>query len=91
MSDSSIPSDILDRDTIKSRQAEERQALFREQSEWYRLNAGTSLCDCSNCVNARKLKAGKENSSTTTLSSGSGSRWFSSHEYFDSDKNPFFF
>ena len=70
MSDSSIPSDILDRDTIKSRQEEERQALFREQSEWYRLNAGNSLCDCSNCINARKLKAGKENSSTTTLSSG---------------------
>jgi len=57
MSDSSIPSDLVDQDTIKLRQAEERQALFQEQSEWYRLNGGKSLCNCSNCIKARELKA----------------------------------
>ena len=58
MSDSSIPSDLVDQDTVKLRQAEERlQARFQEQSEWYRLYGGTSLCDCSNCINARELKA----------------------------------
>jgi hypothetical protein len=65
MSDSSIPSDIVDKsthtDTVKLRQAEERlQARFQEQSEWYRLNAGKLLCDCSNCINARKLGAHPE-------------------------------
>jgi len=66
MSDSSIPSDIVDQDTVKLNQEEEglkRQeeqiALFQEQTEWYRLNGGTSLCDCSNCINARELKAAK--------------------------------
>jgi hypothetical protein len=57
MSDSSIPSDLVDQDTVKLRQAEERLQAFRAQAEWYRLNAGTLLCDCSNCINARKLKA----------------------------------
>ena len=65
MSDSSIPSDIVDQDTVKLNQEEEglqmpeRIALFQEQTEWYRLNGGTSLCDCSNCINAREreLKA----------------------------------
>ena len=62
MSDSSIPSDLVDQsthtDTVKLRQAEERlQARFQEQSEWYRLHGGTSLCDCSNCINARERKA----------------------------------
>ena len=62
MSDSSIPSDIVDQDTVKLNQEEEglqrqeRIALFQEQTEWYRLNGGTSLCDCSNCINARELK-----------------------------------
>ena len=58
MSDSSIPSDLVDQDTVKLRQDEERlQARFQEQSEWYRLYGGSSLCDCSNCINARELKA----------------------------------
>ena len=62
MSDSSIPRDLVDQsthtDTVKLRQAEERlQARFQEQSEWYRLRMNTSLCDCSNCINARELKA----------------------------------
>ena len=43
--------------SIKLRQDEERQALFKEQSEWYRLNGGKLLCDCTNCINARDLKA----------------------------------
>ena len=57
MSDSSIPSDLVDQDTVKLQQTEEILQAFREQAEWYRLNAGTLLCDCSNCINARKLKA----------------------------------
>ncbi len=35
---------------------EKRQLLFKEQFEWYDLNSGTYLCDCVNCINARKLK-----------------------------------
>ena len=55
MSDSSIPSDLVNQDTIKLRQVEERQqARLQEQSEWRRSN--TLLCDCSNCINARDLK-----------------------------------
>ena len=61
MSDSSIPSDqSTHTDTVKLRQAEERlQARFQEQSEWYRLRKETSLCDCSNCINARELRSGE--------------------------------
>ena len=56
MSDSSIPSDLVDKDIVKSRQVEERrQARLQAQSEWRRSN--TLLCDCSNCINARELKA----------------------------------
>ena len=55
MSDSSIPNNLIDQDTIKLRQVEERQqARLQEQSEWRRSN--TLLCDCSNCINARDLK-----------------------------------
>ena len=61
MSDSSIPSDIVDQSTdtnkVKLRQAEERLQAFQEQTEWYRLHGGELLCDCSNCINARELKA----------------------------------
>ena len=62
MSDSSIPSDqSTHTDTVELRQAEERlQARFQEQSEWYRLRrlrGETSLCDCSNCINARERKS----------------------------------
>ena len=47
MSDSSIPSDLVDQDTVKLRLAEEiRQARLQEQSEYRRSN--TLLCDCSN-------------------------------------------
>ena len=58
MSDSSIPSDLVDKDIVKSRQVEERrQARLQEQYEWRRSN--TLLCDCSNCIKAqeRELKA----------------------------------
>ena len=56
MSDSSIPNNLINQDTIKLRQVEERQqARLQEQSEWRRSN--TLLCDCSNCINARELKA----------------------------------
>ena len=49
MSDSSIPSDLVDQNTVKLRQVEERrQARLQEQSEWRRSN--TLLCDCSNCI-----------------------------------------
>ena len=55
MSDSSIPNNLIDQDTIKLRQVEDRQqARLQEQSEWRRSN--TLLCDCSNCINARDLK-----------------------------------
>ena len=55
MSDSSIPNNLIDQDTIKLRQVEDRQqARLQEQSEWRRSN--TLLCDCSNCINARELK-----------------------------------
>jgi len=60
MSDSSISSDqSTNTKTFESRQSEEKilQDRFQEQSEWYRLHGGTSLCDCSNCINARELKA----------------------------------
>ena len=57
MSDSSIPNNLINQDTIKLRQVEERQqARLQEQSEWRRSN--TLLCDCSNCsncINAREL------------------------------------
>lgn len=58
MSDSSIPNNLINQDTIKLRQVEERQqARLQEQAEWRRSN--TLLCDCSNCINAqeRELKA----------------------------------
>ena len=49
MSDSSIPNNLINQDTIKLRQVEERQqARLQEQSEWRRSN--TLLCDCSNCI-----------------------------------------
>jgi len=49
MSDSSIPIDLVDKNTVKLRQVEERQqARLQEQSEWRRSN--TLLCDCSNCI-----------------------------------------
>jgi len=32
------------------------QVLFKEQAEWYRLNSGKCLCDCVNCIDARKKK-----------------------------------
>ena len=32
------------------------QVLFKEQAEWYRLNSGKCLCDCVNCIDARKNK-----------------------------------
>jgi hypothetical protein len=51
MRDSSI------RDPVKLQQTEEILKAFQEQNEWYRLNAGNSLCDCSNCINARKRKS----------------------------------
>ena len=55
MSDSSIPSDLVNQDTIKLRQVEERQqARLQEQSEWRRSN--TLLCNCINCINAREPK-----------------------------------
>jgi hypothetical protein len=38
----------------------ELQVRFQEQNEWYRLHGGTQLCDCSNCINARELKASPE-------------------------------
>ena len=57
MSDSSIPSDLLDQDTIKLRQVEERQqARLQAQSEWRRSN--TLLCDCRSCIKARELISG---------------------------------
>ena len=64
MSDSSIPSDLVDQsthtDTVKLRQDEERlQAAFQEQSERYRTRK-SSLCDCSNCINARELEKGTD-------------------------------
>ena len=59
MSDSSIPSDLVDQNTVKLRQVEERQqARLQEQSEWRRSN--TLLCDCSNCINARELEKGTD-------------------------------
>jgi len=68
MSDSSIPSDLVDQDTVKLRQAEERrQARLQEQSEYRRSN--TLLCDCSSCINARELKA-----SNVGVSDGGGTR-----------------
>ena len=66
MSDSSISSDqYTNTKTFESRQSEEKrlQDRFQEQSEWYRLHSGTSLCDCSNCINARELKAHDEEES----------------------------
>ena len=57
MSDSSIPSDLVDQDTVKLRQVEERlQPAFQEQSEMYR-TMKSSLCDCSNCISAREESA----------------------------------
>jgi hypothetical protein len=59
MSDSSIPSDLVDQNTVKLRQVEERQqARLQEQSEWRRSN--TLLCDCINCINARERELKKE-------------------------------
>jgi hypothetical protein len=57
-------SEIIKTDTteiIKTEESrfhkEKREVLFKEQFEWYRLNSGNCLCDCVNCINARKLKA----------------------------------
>ena len=59
MSDSSIPNNLINQDTIKLRPdfEERQQARLQEQSEWRRSNI--LLCDCSNCINAqeRELKA----------------------------------
>jgi hypothetical protein len=38
------------------RHKESIQVLFKEQAEWYRLNSGKCLCDCVNCIDARKKK-----------------------------------
>jgi hypothetical protein len=35
---------------------ESRQVLFKKQAEWYKLNSGKCLCDCVNCIDARKNK-----------------------------------
>jgi hypothetical protein len=49
MSDSSIPNNLINQDTVKLRQVEERQqARLQEQSDRRRSN--TLLCDCSNCI-----------------------------------------
>jgi len=61
MSDSSIPNDKSTKtDVVELRHGEDIRQAFQEQSEWYRmrrLRGETSLCDCSNCINARELKA----------------------------------
>ena len=54
--------DPSNQDTVKLPMEKERVALFQEQAEWYRLNAGKLLCDCNNCINARsreKLRLGR--------------------------------
>jgi hypothetical protein len=57
MSDSSIPSDLVDQNTIKLRHVEERkQARLQAQSEWRISN--TLLCDCRSCIKARELRSG---------------------------------
>jgi hypothetical protein len=60
MSDSEIiktdTTNIIKTDELRIME-DNQQALFKEQAEWYRLNRGTCLCDCVNCINARKLKA----------------------------------
>ena len=57
MSDSSIPNNLIDQDTIKLRQVEERQqARLQAQSEWRRSN--TLLCDCRSCIKAREPRSG---------------------------------
>ena len=59
MSDSSIPSDLVDKDIVKSRQVEERrQARLQEQYEWRRSN--TLLCDCSSCKRQARLQEQSE-------------------------------
>ena len=57
MSDSSFPVDQTD--TFKLRQSEERRQAFQEQSEMYH-TMKTSLCDCSNCINAREESARRQ-------------------------------
>ena len=47
-----------DPDIVKLQPA--RIALFREQAEWYRLNAGKLRCDCSRCINARAINRSRE-------------------------------
>jgi len=49
--------DIIKTDELRDLDKEKIQVLFKEQYEWYRLNSGKCLCDCINCINARKLKA----------------------------------
>ena len=48
-------SDSLTKDPDIVKLQPERIALFREQAEWYRLNAGKLRCDCSRCINARAI------------------------------------
>jgi len=49
--------EIIKTDTIEiiKRDTTELQVLFKAQAEWYRLNGGTCLCDCINCISARKV------------------------------------
>jgi len=49
--------EIINTDTSEIIKTDELKLRFKEQFEWYKLNSGTCLCDCVNCVNARKLKA----------------------------------
>ena len=49
--------EIIKTDATEIIEKDELQLRFKEQSEWYRLNGGACLCDCINCINARKLKA----------------------------------
>jgi hypothetical protein len=48
------PTEIINKLT---EQEEKMLVSFQEQSDWYRLHSGSCLCDCINCINARKLRA----------------------------------
>ena len=58
---SDISAEIIKTDTTEiintaaEQKEKELQDRFQEQSEWYRLYGGTCLCDCINCINARKV------------------------------------
>ena len=38
------------------RRKESIEVPFKKQAEWYKLNSGKCLCDCVNCIDARKKK-----------------------------------